>query len=592
MLGETYAALLPGVDRRRSGTHYTPRDLTREVVAEALRPVLDRCGDDAGAVLSLRVCDPAMGCGAFLLEVCRQLGAAAGSKAAVARCCLYGVDLDPLAVELTRWSLWLEAGAEAAGLWAGDALMMDWSAAFPEAAGEGFDVVVGNPPFLGGNRISGLYGAPYLSRLRERFAGSHGSADLSAYFFRLGFGLLRPRGTLGLIATNSIYQGESRETGLGHVRSLGGQIYAAERRRSWPGAASVVVSVVWIHKGPWTGPRRLDGRAVERISSFLTHLGGEEAPRRLRANAGLASKGVDLGGRGFLVEPALRERFGAAVIRPYLGGADLNSSPTQSAARWVIDLSRFADEVPAAYQPLVARLASRRRSGRLAGLPCWQYERPRRGFFARLERAGLERVLVTARVSQTAAFCLVPSAQVFNEKVVVFLLDDHASFAVLQSRVHEAWARMLSSTMKDDLQYTLSRCFDNFPLPEGWTTAPALLAAGAAYHQHRAAVMVAADEGLTALYNRLHDPACADEDVVALRELHDDLDRAVLAAYGWDDLVPRCDFLLDYAIDEESWPPRRRKPFRYRWPDDLRDEVLTRLMALNRQRSCVEAEGG
>ena len=92
---------------------------------------------------------------------------------------------------------------------------------------------------------------------------------------------------------------------------------------------------------------------------------------------------------------------------------------------------------------------------------------------------------------------------------------------------------------------------------------------------------------MTRTYNRFHDPDETDPDIAELRTLHTAMDRAILDAYGWRDIAPDCEFLLDHAIDEEEWG-RRKKPWRYRWPDATRDEVLARLLALNAERAETE----
>ena len=156
--------------------------------------------------------------------------------------------------------------------------------------------------------------------------------------------------------------------------------------------------------------------------------------------------------------------------------------------------------------------------------------------------------------------------------------------------------------MKDDLRYTPSDCFETFPFPHGWEQNAALESIGQRYHDFRAALMVNNNEGLTKTYNRFHDPdhdgsgieGRDPRDVVAdietLRALHDEMDRAVLDAYGWTDLRPTCEFLLDYEEDDDddddsgdSKKRKKKKPWRYRWPDDVRDEVLARLLELNKQ---------
>ena len=130
-----------------------------------------------------------------------------------------------------------------------------------------------------------------------------------------------------------------------------------------------------------------------------------------------------------------------------------------------------------------------------------------------------------------------------------------------------------------------------------------LEAVGKEYYEFRGALMVRNNEGLTKTYNRFHDPDERDPDILRLRELHAAMDRAVLEAYGWHDLAQSatCDFLLDYEDDEDEEdgmsggsPIRRqkKKPWRYRWPDEFRDEVLARLLVLNKQRAEQERLAG
>ena len=103
--------------------------------------------------------------------------------------------------------------------------------------------------------------------------------------------------------------------------------------------------------------------------------------------------------------------------------------------------------------------------------------------------------------------------------------------------------------------------------------------------------MVDNDEGMTQTYNRFHDLYETDPRIAELRELHAAMDRAVLDAYGWSDIPTDCGLLLDYEIDEAAWG-RKKKPYRWRWPDEVRDEVLARLLALNANRAAAEARAG
>ena len=144
--------------------------------------------------------------------------------------------------------------------------------------------------------------------------------------------------------------------------------------------------------------------------------------------------------------------------------------------------------------------------------------------------------------------------------------------------------------MKDDLRYTSSDCFETCPFPKDWIEDAGLEDAGRTYYEFRAQLMIDNDQGLTKMYNRFHDPDETDLGILKLRGLHADMDRAVLNAYGWDDVPTGCEFILDYEDDGE--PTRRKKPWRYRWPDMVRDDVLGRLVALNADRAAKEERPG
>ena len=163
----------------------------------------------------------------------------------------------------------------------------------------GFDAIVGNPPFLGGKRISTVLGNAYRDWLGVLHTNGTSNADLVAHFFRRAFTLVRDGGTFGLIATNTIAQGDTRSTGLRWICAHGGEIYHARRRLRWPGQAAVVVSVVHVHKGPFNGARCLDNASTDGITAFFFHRGGHEDPARLEANAGKSFVGSYVLGMGF-----------------------------------------------------------------------------------------------------------------------------------------------------------------------------------------------------------------------------------------------------------------------------------------------------
>ena len=128
-------------------------------------------------------------------------------------------------------------------------------------------------------------------------------------------------------------------------------------------------------------------------------------------------------------------------------------------------------------------------------------------------------------------------------------------------------------------------------MPENWQTSATIDAVGKAYYEFRADLMVRNGEGLTRTYNRFHDLEERAPEIVELRELHVAMDRVVLDAYGWTDIPTDCEFLLDYEIDEEAWGTKK-KPYRYRWPEEVHDEVLARLLDLNQKLYAKEVAAG
>ena len=496
-----------------------------------------------------------------------------------------------------------------------------WEIEFPEVFERerpGFDAFVGNPPFSGKNSVIAGNVPGYPDWLQELHDQSHGNADLVAHFFRRAFDLLREGGAFGLIATNTIAQGDARASGLRWICTHGGEIFAARRRVKWVGMAAVVVSVVHIVRGRFEGMKRLDEQEVETITAFLFHRGGHEDPVRLAANAGKSFVGSYVLGMGFtfdnsdtkgvatpiaemrrLIEKDPRNQ---EVIFPYIGGEEVNTSPTQAHYRYVIDFRDWSAERAASY-PDCWRIVElkvkpqRQRTDKNGEfvlrdpLPqrYWHYAEKRPGLYAAI--AGLERVLAIARISNAFAFTFLPDTMVYNEKVVVFPLSNFAPYCALQGRVHEVWGRFFNTSLKDDMQYTPSDCFETFPFPENWENNLTLEAAGRAHYEFRVALMIRNNEGLTKTHNRFHNPDERDSDILKLRELHEAMDRAVLGAYGWHDIPTECEFLLDYDIDEEEWGDKK-KPYRYRWPDEVRDEVLARLLELNAERAKEEARSG
>ncbi len=502
-----------------------------------------------------------------------------------------------------------------------------WQIEFPEVftvdakekTSGGFDTIVGNPPFAGKNTLGNANRDGYLDWLKCIHEETHGNADVVAHFFRRAFCLLRRDGCFGLIATKTIGQGDTRVTGLRWICTHGGWIYAARRRYKWPGSAAVMVSVVHVIRGARTDTCTLDGQPREQITAYLFHSGGHDDPATLTANDGKSYQGCILLGPGFTFDDrnpggeansislmhrliAEDKRNGERIF-PYIGVEDVIDNPRHEHCKFAIDFFDFplceAERWPKLLEIVRAKVKPQREMQKREALRkyWWHYAEKRPGLRAAIH--GLERVLVTPQTSKHRVFALLPNGLIYDKQLYVFAMPTFSSFGVLQSRCHEVWSLFFGSSLEDRPLYTLTGCFQTFPFPQ---QLPALEDTGAAYYHARAALMVRNDEGLTMTYNRFHDPDEHSPDILKFRDLHAAMDRVVLEAYGWEDLAQRatCEFLLDYEDDEDeevysAQPSKgrgKKKPWRYRWPDDFRDEVLARLLELNNQRAEEERLAG
>jgi hypothetical protein len=329
----------------------------------------------------------------------------------------------------------------------------------------------------------------------------------------------------------------------------------------------------------------------------LFHQGAHEDPYRLKRNNGLSFIGVKPTGMGFTFDDgntakgasplaemnrilALDSRY-SQRIRPYLGGEELNESPTHSPRRYIIDLNDLdeteANEWPGLLNIIEQKVKPERLAGRLSQQPWWRFERARPDLTGAI--SGFSHVFVCSQTSKYRCFASVPTSIVFDQKLVVLAVHEWQAFAVLHSRIHEDWAVFFGSSMRDDPVYTPSDCFETFPFPPTHEINPALESIGKDYYEFRAALMVRNNEGLTKTYNRFHDPDERSPDILRLRELHAAMDRAVLDAYGWTEIQPEYDFR-----------PQLDESLRYTWSEETRDEVLARLLELNRVMAAKEAE--
>ena len=413
------------------------------------------------------------------------------------------------------------------------------------------DAFVGNPPFVGSARLSNSEGAKYVDVLQELHLGAHGNSDLCAHFFRRAHHLLGLNGTIGLIATNSIAEGDTRVTGLKYILDNGATIYDATNNLHWPGNAAVSVSVVHLSMGSTSRSvpgRRLDGRDVSAIDSRLTNRLERADPARLAASSGLCFFNPKIGGQGFVLtyearaELIARDAKNAEKIEPYIGAEDVLSSPTQTASRCVIHFGDVDVSVAERWPDLIAIVRDRVKPerdklgnhgpGNHMRKYWWQFycEKPA------LAKAtdGMQHFLVVSHLGKHIAFARVPAQQVLAASLYVFALSSHSAFSILQSAFHRTWVQLLASSMRNDLRYSATDCFETFPFPNSdpRPLLPNLEDVGQRLYDFRAKFMVDDNVGLTIAYNRLKDPTCSEARILELRKLHEEMDQKVLEAYA------------------------------------------------------------
>ncbi|MDQ3694336.1 MAG: class I SAM-dependent DNA methyltransferase [Chloroflexota bacterium] len=448
-----------------------------------------------------------------------------------------------------------------------------------EAEWPAADFIIGNPPFLGGKRLRTELGDAYVDDLFRVFEGRvPAEADLVCYFFekaRVGVAEKHSK-RAGLLATNSIRGGVNREV-LQRIKASG-DVFMAWDDEPWIlNGAAVRIAIVGFDDGSETS-RVLDGTIVSAISSDLTAGVDITSAPRLDENRGMAFMGDTKGGPFEIPDEIARRwlalpmnpngRSNSEVVRPWVNSLDLTRRPRRM---WIIDFGTSTPEGEAAlfeapYEYVRTHVRPMRAANRRASYRerWWLHVEPRSGM--RTASEGLERFVVTPTVAKHRLFAWLPVKVLPDHQLIVFARQDDYFFGVLHSRAHEVWSLRMGTWLGvgNDPRYTPTTCFETFPLPwppgqEPWRDDRLHAIANAAREldQKRRAYLDPPDateaelkkRTLTNLYNER--PAWLDH-------AHAALDRAVWAAYGWDDPEPA-------AVPE--------------------DQILARLLALNQERS-------
>jgi hypothetical protein len=588
---------------------------------------------------------------------------------------------------LAGYKGWQGQHAAKANVLAQEKRFFHWFIEFPEVfsstsegggreGAAGFDCILGNPPFLGGSKLSGTFGYPFLEYLRCSYTYSGGLCDLVGYFFRRIFIVLSDNSYTALISTNTISQGDTKEASLDYILSNGGVINFAVKSQKWPGNAAVEVALVSLFKKGISNKSNieyfLNGKKVVKINSYLNDNEFSLVNYTLKKNEGISYNGSSILGKGFFLDKVEYDELVNSdnkyieILYPVINGDELNNNYLIQFDRFVINFFDWTIEKCQKYSEAFSLVKERVLPERLkqndkgAKEKWWQYLRPRTELYLKLKDKN--KCLAVALTSKTLAFVFLPTNIVYTHAIGLFVNDTFSFFAVLQSNLHSIWAWQFGSTMKSDLRYTSSDIFENFPFPQNYHKAINLEKIGESYHEHRRVLMLSMQLGSTKTYNAFHAPevqpgittamlegkdkktiekqygkevwylwnhlqktpgTCTIEEAIAgiqkLRELHVEMDNAVLEAYGWNNdelkitnyednsealihnskltfessVIRNSKFVIDlkHNFYEVDYLPENDR-IRFTIHPDARKEVLKRLLQLNHQIFEQEAREG
>ena len=606
IFGNIFESAIDQNERHAHGIHYTAEADIMKIVRPTISRYWEERIDQANTIGQLetlqlelqqyRVLDPACGSGNFLYiayQELKQIEQDLLDKVAERRRSpreqiqmgfvtplqLFGIDNNPFAVELARVTLMIarKVAIDRLGLYepalpldtldknivCRDALFTDW----PRA-----NAVIGNPPFLGGKHMRIAIGDEYIDRVFERFPDVKDSVDFCSYWFRLSHDHINKDGRAGLVATNSISQGKSKKASLDYIVSNDGFIHEAISSQPWSGEANVHVSLVnWSKQTP--SEYHLDNFKAPMINSSLQPYADVAEAVRLESNRNQCFQGVIPVGMGFIVNKTLVDDWIAEqphneeVLKLFSMGSNLAKNPHGLPERWIIDFSDMSIEEVSNYRSpfeyVKENVKPEREKNREAVMreKWWRFKRTNEAMRSAIQN--LSFYFTVPRVSKWAVFIPASIKWLPGDKSVVVASEDYYILGILLSEVHRSWMDAKKSTLKADIAYTPTSCFETFPFPQAPGTVQAIRAKALELHQYRSEQMEQKQWGITKLYN-----AYFDEPASQLYKLHKQLDALALQAYGFspaDDLLEKLLALnLELAAKEKAgvsvvgpWAPDR-----------------------------------
>ena len=595
IFGTVLEATMSDKDRHAHGVHYTSEIDIYKIV----KPTIVQYWDDrieealsnekkkAKSLKALwndlrqyKVLDPACGSGNFLYiayqemkriekQIIDLLSEAEGQvlKSLVSPYQFYGIDIKPFAVELTK--LVLEIGRTMAiknlgltqesplpldnldkNIICADALFTEW----PET-----NAIIGNPPFLGSRKMrdSGI-SEEYIQKIHALYPSAEfpKNADFCTYWFRKAHE--QQAGRIGLVGTNSISQGQSREASLSYVVNNGGIIYNAVSTQEWSGEAAVHVSLVNWAKAEQK-QKYLDENPVSFINSSLKCEVDVTQAFRLKQNQNICFQGVVPVGKFEITEKQAsdwiqKDNKNKEVLKVFFSGNEITEYPDYKSDKWIIDFNNMTIEEASNYKlpfdyvktfvkpqrDTVRRKAYKER--------WWRFAENQNKMREAIKN--LDKYISMPGHSKWFIPVIVPSYWLaYVNSSFVIASDDYYLLGLLTSKLHRDWVKAQCSTLEDRIRYTNTTCFETFPFL--WNEPPApergvseierpCQGSGASrgvdsvreimkeLDEFRLAIMKERNYGITKLYNEFF-----AEPASKLSKLHKALDEAVCKVYGW-----------------------------------------------------------
>ncbi|MEG4854193.1 N-6 DNA methylase [Microcoleus sp. B5-D4] len=605
IFGALFESSMGKEERHALGAHYTSEaDIQKVVLPTIIRPWRERieAAKTLKNLLALRqelldfkVLDPACGSGNFLYVAYRELkrleaqlltkihenfsraANAIGTMSLVKTSQFYGIDIKPFAVELAKVTLMLAKKLaldeenqllnvvqlnlalelEQAlpldnldrNIRCDDALFCEW---------EQVNVIIGNPPFLGGNRLRLTLGDDYVDRIFAKFPDVKGKVDFCSYWFRLAHNHLREDFRVGLVATNTISQGQTRQATLDYIIQNGGCIYDAISTQPWSGEAKVHISIVnWLKTSESKELTcRIDYKVVSHINSSLKAEVDASQAVKIKANLNQCFVGVQPNDKGFIVtEREVKQWIKADpknqdVLKLFSTGANLAQNPQGKPERWIIDFDNRSLEEVSDYQlpfdHVKKYVKPQRESNREAVMreKWWRFKRTNEAM--RKALATLPFCFAVPETSKWSIFLISDCNYLHGNSCHPVASDDFYVLGILTSNLHRQWVKAQSSTLKADTRYTHNTCFETFPFPQNCPekTKTEIRAAMQVLHDYRTEYMERKQCGITQLYNQFFDEPASE-----LAKLHAQLDELVCKAYDIKANQDSLKFLLELNFE-------------------------------------------